>query len=204
MTILSIPVRKAKTAIDVDTARLAGMSDEFTETLDRVLAVPSFRYIVVYGLTQTLNDAHASIDSSEPAANIMAAVQKKLDSVYAGAVRSGGTGGGTPADPIEREAVRISWAWWHAKPKATRVAAVAKLVGDESKHAAIGIESGDDKKTREKKAARAIVRNRAALPSVRDEAAANVARDAAARVADSDDMSDMIDMIGADESDDNE
>jgi hypothetical protein len=78
------------------------------------LAPNVLEYIIRYGLTQCLNDAHSSVTAkSEPdgAKRGEAAwelAMKKLDALKAGEVRTARVGGGRTADPVKRKARELA------------------------------------------------------------------------------------------------
>lgn len=132
---LTIPVRKAGRSIQVDLARLAefsGIAEEHRSTvaadLENVLAnSPKLAYVLAYGLTQSLNDAHAAEGKKTAATpeSIMALVEKKLAAIYDGTIRVKGSG--TAVNPVEREALKISRAWWKSKGEVQQNAAIGKM-----------------------------------------------------------------------------
>lgn len=75
-------------------------------------------YVVVYGLTQILNDAHSSVtaasepDATKRAEAVMALVEKKLAAMVAGDVRM--RQGGSRKDRVTARAIEI--ALGHVKP----------------------------------------------------------------------------------------
>lgn len=142
---ITIPVRKAGRSINVDMDRLIGEKVDIATFVAQVnsgetpnehwLAYvldrsPKLQYVLAYGLTQSLNDAHAA-DTKKTSATpdtIMAAVEKKLAAIYDGSVRVKGKSAGS-GDPVEREAFKIARKWWKSKGVAAQNAAIGKLRG---------------------------------------------------------------------------
>lgn len=173
-TIVSIPVKKIGRSIDVDTTRLidAERQAEWPAVWNDSARL---RYALIYGLTQTLNDAHASLAYPANSADaIMGTVQKKLDAVYAGTVRTGGTGGESgPVDPVVIEARKLARVAFMKNKKEDREAAVAQMrnMPAFAKYAA--------GKKRDSRIVAAIVRVMARDESIMATARENVARAAA-------------------------
>lgn len=65
-------------------------------------------YVIRYGLTQILNDAHSIVKSTEDGASAKAwaLATKKLDALKRGEVRSSATR--APTDPVKAEALRMA------------------------------------------------------------------------------------------------
>lgn len=92
---MQIAITKIGRTIDVDLNRFGN------ELETSIGALPALAYVVKYGLTQSLNDAHAAekFDGSETAAdNIQAIVEKKLAAIYSGEIAMRGVG--APRDPV--------------------------------------------------------------------------------------------------------
>ena len=128
MTMITIPVRKAGRSINVDTLKLCGGNESLATQLDTVLAAcKSVAYSVSYGLTQSLNDAHAAdkIGDSVTPDSIMGTVEKKLLAIYDGSVRAKGKG--VVGNPVEREAMKLARKWWKSFGLAAQNAAIGKM-----------------------------------------------------------------------------
>ena len=99
---MQISIQKIGQSVDVDFQALPQLSQEF---------------IINYGLRQILNDCHSSItlkskaeyqdDHAIFAADVMNAVNAKLAAIVAGDLTTR-RGSGQPADPVEREALKIA------------------------------------------------------------------------------------------------
>lgn len=130
MTILSIPVRKAGRSINVDTDLLLPNNGEAEfEQFNALLAqAPKLRYVLTYGLTQSLNDAHAADTKKTNATpdTIMAQVEKKLAAIYDGTIRVKGSGA-SGLTPIMREAMKLARAWWKSKGEAAQNATIGAV-----------------------------------------------------------------------------
>lgn len=93
---ISISIGKANTDLTVDFAALAPHVQD---------------YVVRYGLTQILNDAHSSVtatevpDAAERGEQALELANKKLDAMIRGEVRAFG---GRSGDPIKTEANRLA------------------------------------------------------------------------------------------------
>lgn len=93
---MEIAIAKANTSLDVN---VEGLEPNVLE------------YVIKYGLTQILNDAHSSVTpASEPdddarKAKALSLAEKKLAALVAGEVRSHGTRTG---DPVMAEAIRLA------------------------------------------------------------------------------------------------
>lgn len=102
MTTIQIAIRKAGRVVDVDTEAFG---------LDWAELPSNAQYVFRYGLTQSLNDAHAaeSVPNDDAGRNsIMAIVEKKLDAIVNGTVRVAGSGGARIVDPIARLIMRYA------------------------------------------------------------------------------------------------
>lgn len=130
--IITVPVRKAGRSIDVDVSKLVNGQDIATIMAE----APKLRYVLLYGLVQSLNDAHASekqpSDSPNPDAqryNIMAVVQKKLDAIYSGSVMMKARSGvAASSDPVAVEARKLGRVRFNAKGKDKRDNAIKSLM----------------------------------------------------------------------------
>ena len=95
----NVTIAKTGQAVEVDFAALPANSQEF---------------VINYGLRQILNDCHSSVTragwegtSEEFAEAIMSAVNAKLSALSTGDLTTR-RGSGQPADPVEREALKIA------------------------------------------------------------------------------------------------
>lgn len=90
-------------------------------------------YVVRYGLTQILNDAHSTINSKENGAaeKAMAMAEKKLSALLTGDIRVAGTRTSDPVRKVAMDSARaiITDAAKRAKREMT-AAEVTKLAGD--------------------------------------------------------------------------
>lgn len=88
--------------LDVSAITVADGKAQATADLNELFAA---------GLTNILNDAHASVKVTDSAFQSLVdtAVEKKLTALLSGTVRVGG-GGGRIGDPIKRRAIQIAWA----------------------------------------------------------------------------------------------
>ena len=99
MSVLSLPCGKVGT-VNFDTSKI-GVPD-----IDQL--PPIVKYLVVGRLTTVLLDCHAGISIKElgpekAKALSTEAVNKKIESLYAGEIREFGGGGGRTTDPIESQ-----------------------------------------------------------------------------------------------------
>lgn len=124
---MKVSIGKIGASVDVDYAAFAANVQE---------------YVVAYGLTQILNDAHSSVtEKAEPntakrEAAVMALVEKKLAALVSGNVHM--RSGGSRKDRVTARAIEI--ALGHVKPikgtdgkrdaKAIRKAAIAAVDGN--------------------------------------------------------------------------
>jgi hypothetical protein len=87
-----------------------GKADRPVDVNVEALAPNVLEYIIRYGLTQCLNDAHSSVTAkSEPDGAKRGEAHgnwptRKLDALKAGEVRTARVGGGRTADPVKRKA----------------------------------------------------------------------------------------------------
>lgn len=122
---ITIPVRKAGRSIQVDLTRLVAFDPEQFDAI--VKESPKLMYVLAYGLTQSLNDAHAA-DTKKTNATpeiIMAQVEKKLAAIYDGTIRVKGSG--AAVNPVEREAMKIARKWWKDQGVGKQNAAIGKM-----------------------------------------------------------------------------
>lgn len=111
------------------TIALGTKADPITVNLADIMGNPAaLRYVVEYGLKQSLNDAIAAVkttdtDYSREATGAIAA--KRLDAILAGTVRQAGTREAT--DPVGVEAKKLARAAFVAAPKATQAEAYRQL-----------------------------------------------------------------------------
>lgn len=146
---ITIPVRKAGRSINVDTAKLVNVNESVVSAIqefkdgegnyvilfDAILnASKSITYALSYGLTQSLNDSHAADTKKTNATpdSIMGTVQKKLDAIYAGTIKTKGSAAAS-GNPVEREATKLARRWWKAKGVAAQNAAIGKTRGAHEK-----------------------------------------------------------------------
>lgn len=135
------------------------------------------RYVVEYGLKQSLNDAIAAVKVDAPdysRANAGALVEKRLNAILTGSVKQAGTR--EASDPVMAEARKLAKAAFNAKPEQVRKTAML---------AALKANLATD----DKSAIAAIVEQLA--PRFRDEAEKVIAARKAA-VADVGDLTDML------------
>lgn len=95
---MQINIGKISRAIDVDLSRFG---------FDESALSPQAAYVVRYGLTQSLNDAHAAEKRPDDGSNddaIYAIVEKKLEAIYTGISQRVGA----PRDPVGAEATRLA------------------------------------------------------------------------------------------------
>lgn len=117
--------QKVPAGIMVETNKLFTTSEMAEQFNALMIASPGLAYVIDNGFKQSLTDAHANIktgdaDFSEMAC--IAAVEKKLDRIYAGTIRQAGTR--EASDPIGTEARRIAADWW-------------KTIGDQARKTAL-------------------------------------------------------------------
>ena len=142
MATLTIAIGKIGSTVNVDV---------------EALPPKSLEYVIRYGLTQALNDAHSQVtataepDADKRAALVREAVDKKLAALMSGDIRVARSGGGRTADPIQREINRLARAFVEARiaakvaagalPKGTKpedIGNFAELVKAEAVHATRG------------------------------------------------------------------
>jgi hypothetical protein len=122
---LPIYIKKTGRSINVDTLAMVGESN--VATFDRILETcKPVAYALAYGLTQSVNDAHAAIALTEGVDKVMSAAEKKLAAILAGTVKVRGASR-THADPIMHEALKIARAWWKGKGDGAQNAAIGKI-----------------------------------------------------------------------------
>lgn len=118
-------------AVTVDVAKL-GLTESAMEN-------PALRYVVEYGLKQSLNDAIAGVKVDAPdynRANATALVLKRLDAIMAGNVRQPGTR--EASDPIGVEAKKLARAALMADDQKRKAAMTAvRQAGNAGKDAEI-------------------------------------------------------------------
>lgn len=140
----TINITKAATTLDVD-------FDALTDSVKE--------YVIRYGMTQILNDAHSQIKAGEDGAadKAKSLAVKKLDALVAGEVR---TARGESANPVEAEALRLARLIIVAGIKAGKLGK-SKKVADYEPAAILGMtrklfDVNKDKYIREAKASLAI------------------------------------------------
>src|SRR4030095_15570030 len=124
-TNMQLPIRIKKTGqtINVDTLAMVGNNPAFAVQLEAVLAHKP----VMYGLTQSVIDAHATLTlAGDGVEKVMAAAQKKLAAILTGTVKVRGTTV-THADPIMHEAMKLANKWWKGKGDGGQNAAIGKI-----------------------------------------------------------------------------
>ena len=122
---LPIYIKKTGRSITVDTLAMVGESN--VAMFDRILETcKPVAYALAYGLTQSVNDAHAAIALSEGVDKVMSAAEKKLAAIIAGTVKVRGAAR-THANPIMHEAMKIARAWWKAKTDTEKNAGIGKV-----------------------------------------------------------------------------
>lgn len=119
---IMIPVAKCNRAIQVETDRLIDNESDRAQFAEIMTRSPKLAYPFVYGLTQTLNDAHANEPNVEKA---YALAEKKLARVYDGSVQVRGSGG-RKGDPIARECAKRAQARWDKLGVGAQNAAIGK------------------------------------------------------------------------------
>jgi len=124
---LSITIAKAHRTITVDTLKLCNGNAADMAALDSMIEKypNTVRYLFNYGATQSLNDAHAPIKSTD-ADIIMAAVQKRLTAIETGQVKVRGSGT-RGVEPLVAQCNKIATAWWKKIAEAAQMAAIGKV-----------------------------------------------------------------------------
>jgi len=125
---LPIYIKKTGETITVSTFDLVNGNEIAAAQLDLMLAnCKPVAYAIAYGLTQSVNDAHAAltraVDGTE---KVMAAAQKKLNAILAGTVKVRGAAR-THADPVMHEATKLANKWWKGKGDGGQNAAIGKI-----------------------------------------------------------------------------
>lgn len=109
-TEITIPVSKVSRGINLDVVDLlpADAADEMVAAFVSAWeASPALRYAVQYGLTQSVNDAHAAMKLSDNSPDaIVAVAEKKLEAILTGSVSRGG--GGATRNPLETEIRKLA------------------------------------------------------------------------------------------------
>ena len=110
---LSIYLKKIDQHLSVDTLDLAGGNESFRDQLDSIIDnCKAVSYSLLYGLTQSVNDAHAPIALTEGVDKIRVAAEKKLKAILSGTVKVRGSSAGGGLSPVATVAAQLAHKMW--------------------------------------------------------------------------------------------
>lgn len=175
--IVKIELSRGNIDVDLDRMFESDTEREAFATLFRTSS--ALRYFMHRGMIEGLTDAYATDTKKGGGTNEtgMALVAKKLDAIMSGTLGER-VGRGSAKTPVEREAMRIAWADWHAARKAETINRTT-AIRDARVNMLAACDTDDDRKAinamDDKAVVRAIVEMMALDPTRVATATANIA-----------------------------